>query len=189
MNKRVFAGVLAFRFNGKGGSLTVALLVTLHASTKNSFGTRALLDAHDSRHFIHESDGQFRREKAPVHHVVDNQRHAGLFVDHAEVLDHHLVIRAEEIMHRRYLDGIAARVSLTQARSSSGDSVCPSPVEPPTARLSARSRTRNSTWLRMEAACNSPSAAKGVVMGAMTPNGIFSGKIMIGTGSGVFDLA
>ena len=70
--------------------------------------TRALLDAHDSRHFIHESDGQFRREIAPVHHVVDNQRHAGLFVDHAEVLDHHLVIRAEEIMHRRYLDGIDA---------------------------------------------------------------------------------
>jgi len=29
-------------------------------------------------------------------------------------------------------------------------------------------------------ACSSPSAAKGVVIGAMTPNGIFSGMIMFG---------
>lgn len=41
----------------------------------------------------------------------------------------------------------------------------------------------------MDVACSSPSAAKGVVIGAMTPKGIFSGMIMIGTGSGVFDLA
>jgi hypothetical protein len=41
----------------------------------------------------------------------------------------------------------------------------------------------------MEAACNSPSAAKGVVMGAMTPNGIFSGMIMLDAGHELFDLA
>ena len=84
--------------------------------------------------------------------------------------------------------GIASRTSLTQARSSSASSVCPSPVEPPTARLSALSRTRNSTWLRMDFGMRSPAEEKGVVIGAMTPKGILSGMIMGGCGE-MFDLA
>ena len=34
--------------------------------------TRALFDFEDSRHFIHESDGQFGRDIAPVDDVVNN---------------------------------------------------------------------------------------------------------------------
>ena len=48
MNKRVVAGVLAFIANGRGVSLTVVLLVTLHESTKNSFGRCASLARSDS---------------------------------------------------------------------------------------------------------------------------------------------
>jgi acid phosphatase (class A) len=84
--------------------------------------------------------------------------------------------------------GIASRTSLTQARSSSASRVWPSPVEPPTARLSARSRTRNSTWLRMDFGISSPEEEKGVVIGAMTPKGTLSGMIMGGCGK-MFDLA
>lgn len=43
-----------------------------------------------------------------MHHIVDDERHAGLFVYDAEVLDHHLIIRAEKVMDRRDLNRIHA---------------------------------------------------------------------------------
>jgi hypothetical protein len=64
---------------------------------------RALLDADDQRHLVHDAGQKRRRKIGPRHHVVDDDRHAGFIGHAAEVIDHRLLVRLEQIMHRRHL--------------------------------------------------------------------------------------
>ena len=65
----------------------------------------ALLDPDHARHLAQDPAQQLRRQIAPGHHVVDHDRHAGRVGDRPEVLEHGVVVRPEQVVHRRHLQG------------------------------------------------------------------------------------
>ena len=71
----------------------------------------ALLDPDHRRHLGHDPHQERRREVGPGHHVVDDHRQPGLRRDRAEMLEHRVVIGAEQVMHRRHLQRGDAEVA------------------------------------------------------------------------------
>ena len=87
---------------------------------------RALLDPDHPGHRLDDPGQELRREIGPRHHVVDDDRQAGPARQGVEVPDHRVVVRPEQVVHRRHLQGGDAQIAdrepaLHRGRGAVGD--------------------------------------------------------------------